>query len=55
MSGGVGAVTAGKAGTAEAGAGKKAGKGEAVTKKGIITLLELQDSFPSLSTFTLAQ
>ena len=55
MSGGVGAVTAGKARTAEAGAGKKAGKGEAVTKKGITTLLELQDSSPSSSTFTLAQ
>ena len=55
MLGGVGAVTAKKAGTAEARAGKKAGKGEAVTKKGITTLLELQDSSPSLSTFTLVQ
>ena len=41
MLGGVGAVTAGKAGIVEAGAGKKAGKREAVTKKGITTLLDL--------------
>ena len=41
MSGGVGAVTAGKARTAEASAGKKVGKGETVTKKGITTLLDL--------------
>ena len=41
MLGGVGAVTAGKAGTAKARAGKKVGKGEAVTKKGLTTLLEL--------------
>ena len=41
MLGGVGAVTAGKAGIAKAGAGKKAGKGEAVTKKDITILLDL--------------
>ena len=34
-------MTAGKARTAKAGAGKKVGKGEAVIKKGITILLDL--------------